>query len=452
MALLAYRGREPVLLAVGLIAVIFSGLYVATGTVHQAWQNLVDGATSPGFADVRTITHSIDCLLSGHDPYIAAACDPWGRLYNYPSIWLHLGVLGISSAFTNVIGLSLIIVTIISLLFLFHTQTVVSGVIVFCALCSPPILFAVERGNTDLVIFSTLVISCTLLSMCGHRTRDLVMSGIIISLTILKIYPVAASSIFAWKRKGYVYSIIVASLAIAALFFTAGLHELKIIAENTPQYTCFSYGGLRAFLGVANAWIHPTEDKVGSFAFDLSAGLVKAGPLPLLTDHLRLVSFALTVAVALAAIYYSLRVSTFIFYFAPALDSTSAHGTIAISCLSIFCFTFMLGSNIDYRLVFLLGVLSAVLRVYDVKRRWSLLIVPGTIVMFFWLSRLSTGLLPFLLYELLDWMLFAGGVAWLAVSLDKRCLVSVKPRIVAPRRDQIRESSQHYRISNYPST
>jgi hypothetical protein len=246
------------------------------------------------------------------------------------------------------------------------------------------------------------------------------MSGIIIALTILKIYPIAASSIFAYKRQGYVYSIIVASVSIAALFLTAGLQELRMITENTPQYTCFAYGGLRVFLGVANAWIHPIESKVGSFAFDSGVGLTKAGPIPLLTGRLRLFSIALTLVVALGAIYSSSRRAKVILNFVPTLEFRSAHGGIAISCLSIFCFTFILGSNIDYRLVFLLGILAFTLQAYDTTRKASFLIVPVTVIIFLWLSRLSVGLVPFLLYELVDWIFFASGIAWLAVSLGNK--------------------------------
>lgn len=364
---------------------------------------------SPSFADLRTITHGIDCLLNGRDPYVVSLCDPWGRVYNYPSIWLHLGNFGISSAATDIIGTIFIVLTIISLLLLFHTETAASAIIVFLASCSPPILFGLERGNVDVFIFSILVIFYSFLSKMGGRSRSLGISCTIILLTVLKIYPIAAAAVFARGRRGYLYAFFTALVAIVALLLTAGGHELKAIAANTPQQTWLSYGELRIFLAARQVWWHQSElgDKVGSLPFDSAAGFA--------SQRFRLMSGVFTLTVAMGSIYLLFRRSKLILNFVPELEPTSARGAIAISCLAIFCFTFMLGSNFDYRLIFLLGVLSGSLHAYDIKRQRSLLIVPGVILIFCWLSFLSIGTLPFLLDELLDWVLFLGGIAWLAV-------------------------------------
>jgi hypothetical protein len=86
-----------------------------------------------------------------------------------------------------------------------------------------------------------------------------------------------------------------------------------------------------------------------------------------------------------------------------------------MSCASVFCFSFLLGANFDYRLVFLLGVLPALLSAYDAEQRTGSLVAAGAIVLFLWVSRVSSHLLvPF---EILDWALFLVGVMWLAQTV-----------------------------------
>lgn len=45
-------------------------------------------AMYPPFADLIGITSAVDSLRVGANPYIINIFDPWGRLFNYPKIWL----------------------------------------------------------------------------------------------------------------------------------------------------------------------------------------------------------------------------------------------------------------------------------------------------------------------------------------------------------------------------
>src|SRR4051812_33626195 len=95
--------RGPVFLGVATIGLILAvGVHFRGGLV-AAWHMIKVPALSPSFADTRTITGPIDCVLAGTDPY-SSTCQPWGQHYNYPIIWLDLRYLGITSRSTDLLG------------------------------------------------------------------------------------------------------------------------------------------------------------------------------------------------------------------------------------------------------------------------------------------------------------------------------------------------------------
>ena len=389
-----WQGRWPVVLAIVAVSAIFTLGWFTTGESDRAWRLLGVPSLFPTFADLRTITHAIDCMRKGLDPYTTGVCDPWGRLYNYPSIWLHLGAIGISSTSTNAIGLIFIGLLCASLLLIYDTGTATSGALAFAAAVSPPILLLLERGNIDVLMFVSLVISAYLMAKRTGLGATLAQSGLIAFLAILKIYPIAGAVVLSHKKLGYFAIALTCVLAAIGMLSVVGPGELNVIALNTPQAIGRSYGDAPIFMAAKDHGLLPAT-------FDAVALRVSAG-----ATALALASIAFTLSLLRADILRGIL---------PVLDSGSARGAVAMSCMSVFCFSFLLGTNFDYRLVFLLGVLPALLDAYDVERRAKCLIVPGAIVLFLWLSRVSLYILvPF---ELLDWSLFVIGVMWLARSI-----------------------------------
>ena len=57
--------------------------YDDSGQRARSWRILRMPATDSTFADTITVTRSIDCLLSGRDPYVVRSFDPWHRVYIY---------------------------------------------------------------------------------------------------------------------------------------------------------------------------------------------------------------------------------------------------------------------------------------------------------------------------------------------------------------------------------
>jgi hypothetical protein len=68
-------GRKLFLLAIALGSIILLCETIIQGDLARAWGTFGVPAMSPTFADMRTITHSIECKENGHNPYLTAECD-----------------------------------------------------------------------------------------------------------------------------------------------------------------------------------------------------------------------------------------------------------------------------------------------------------------------------------------------------------------------------------------
>jgi Glycosyltransferase family 87 len=387
------RSRLPVLAAVAAILVILSLGTHRRGSLGAAWGKLQDDPLTPLFADTRTITHSIDCLLSGQDPYFVRTFDPWHRLYNYPPIWLDARYLGVTSHSSNFIGAMMAFATASTLLLLFKARSWLSAIIIFFAVISRSVLFAVERGNTDQVIFFLLVFGLFLIDRQESRLKPFFKGLLVVLLTVLKIYPVAAVAIFIRHRRGILMAVLTGTLSIAALVLTAG-RRLPVLLGNTPRDSLLSFGAYPFFLVVGDHTLRRTLAIIQSHNSAVQIGAIFLGAL------------AMLVGMACGD-----RLNRFL----PPLDSDRARGCIAIAGLAIFCFAFVSGASYDYRLIFLLGALAYL--VDDMNQGVSLNSLPAAvlIVLLLWKpSYLSS------LGELSDGLVFIMASAWLGNSLLSR--------------------------------
>lgn len=154
-------------------------------------------AMSPSFADLRIITSASECLQQSNWTLISPTCDPWGRPFNYPSLWVKIfSILGLSQIDTAVIGVLQIFL--LSIFFGFwvylgfrslsqHRERNSLFVLVILVVLSPPILLLLERGNIDCWIF----IGLSLVSFLMISGNFFLPIGLLAFLGALKIYPFA---------------------------------------------------------------------------------------------------------------------------------------------------------------------------------------------------------------------------------------------------------------------
>ena len=362
------------------------------GDLHGAWNMIHIPSNTPFFSDTRGFTHAIDCVLHGQDPYTVSTFDPWHRLYNYPPAWLNARYLGITSRSSNLIGILLAVTAICAYLVLFNARTAISALIVLLALTSRCVLLAVERGNTDQAVFFLLVLGFFLIDHQRPELRTRLTTLLITVLTVIKLYPIAAVTVFLDRRRGNLKAAFAGVSAFAALLLTAG-YKLPLVLANTPRDPDTSFGTF-------------------PFFYSLTRHLLPSVAHVILENR----SFAPIAALLLgtASLLAGVALGSKLDRFLPRLRSNHARGAIAIACLSIFCFAFVAGSSYDYRLIYLLGVLAYL--VEDTNRSVSLRSVPAAILILtllwkpFWLSIFG---------ELFDGAVFVMASAWLGNSLSR---------------------------------
>ncbi|MDX2187026.1 MAG: hypothetical protein SFV32_08840 [Opitutaceae bacterium] len=270
------------------------------------------------FADLYVFPSALHELQKGGDPYLSNPTDPWGRPYNYPSTWLTF--MRFPARSIPVLGIALGLSWLAGLLATWGRLSLAQGLIGGAMICSPPVVLALERANTDLVIGILLMASLALLK------RQMTVSTwlVVAAAFVLKLYPGAAFSAFlrmGWKR-GVPY--IAAAAILVSSVVAWRLQELRMIAQNTPSGMVMSFG--------STTWIKATQ------RLQRNRDILRDAEMPS-----RLLALALALGTAAAGFYWRK---------AHVGDQEGLDG-FRISA-SIFLLTFILGGSYLYRLIFLL--------------------------------------------------------------------------------------------------
>ena len=101
----------------------------------------------PSFLDMRSLTSAWECDRRGIDVLPVNPCDPRARPANYPRLWLVPAPLGLGDDDTVWLGVGLAVVFFVSALAVTGPLTVREGLIYGIALCSPAVMFGVERES-----------------------------------------------------------------------------------------------------------------------------------------------------------------------------------------------------------------------------------------------------------------------------------------------------------------
>jgi len=401
------RGKWPVVLSATILLLGLALGTQITGSVAGAWRLMGVPSMTPSFADTSLLTHAIECLQSGHDPYMDKTCDPWGRPYNYPPVWLELSRLSVGPATTKIIGVVIAASTFAAATAILSSGSPVSGALILLTLLSPPILFGIERGNVDLLVFTLLVVGIAATSAAPPRVRTASQALLIIALTVLKIYPVVAASIFLRNGRGWFLSILVAATAAGA-FLWAAYGRIGPILVNTPVNYWLSFGAAPLFIHLREAWVIPGP-VITSAQPALPGDIPGSGLIRWIASATAL-GWALVLVLGRLYFFGSRHVFERLL---PTLKQGETAGDIAVACLSVFIFCFLLGSNFNYRLIFLLGAMPVMLQHFESRPAVRTLLAPTAVVTLLWLSPLYWSYLN----EVVDWLVFSGAVTWLAANL-----------------------------------
>jgi len=313
-------------------------------------KSIVPLALYPPFADLITITGSVDCLRAGLDPYVYSGFDPWGRLYNYPKIWLTIfNFLGIDRSATNVVGILYILlfyITTLPLLGRFMKRPRMDRIfLLLLFILSPLVLLLLERGNSDILIYVLVLVSVYYvrrLSFIRQDIRICLAYGLIVLAGILKIYPVFLLLLLFFEKISVRQRLIILSFSLVILcaYFSFTFDDLLFISRNTPKDETISYG--------KNVLLQ-----------NYFSGRL-----------LILISNGLLLSVFFAAWYVSSKYSKSLNHL---LETETGSGSSALLLFTagglIYAGTFFIGNNYDYRLVFLLLTLPLLLRLFDGNKK-----------------------------------------------------------------------------------
>ncbi|WP_238321957.1 hypothetical protein [Komagataeibacter europaeus] len=189
------------------------------------------------FVDTDTVLSAIRCINRGVDVYVSNPCDVLERVYDYSPLWTVLAEFPMTPAWLPPIGMGVDIAFFLSLLLLpvgrswRNTRWIAAGIV------SSATLFAVERGNNDLVLFVLAVCAATL--VCRSGACRLLAYGFALLAGLLKYYPMTLMLIATRERPGRFVAVGVASVVAVAVFAAVTWHDLVRALALIPTGSYF---------------------------------------------------------------------------------------------------------------------------------------------------------------------------------------------------------------------
>jgi hypothetical protein len=363
----------------------------ASGRLVEAWSRLGVPALEPTFADTRAYTSGWECTRDGIDVFAANPCDPWGRALVPPRLPESLAFLGLGESSTVPLALAAIALFALSVLVVAGPISRVDAVVYAAIVFSPSLLLGVERGNTDLIIFSLLTLVLVTVRHPSAWMRAVSYAALVLA-AMVKLYPLFAGIVL--LRQGLRRAVVggAAVLVPFGVYMLATLDDLRLVVENMKRATLLSYGA-----GIGGDGLES--------AFGLGSGAATA------------VVVAGVIAMVVAAFWLAVRIG------GPAPEPNDKREARALDAFwmgtGVYLGTFLVGHNFDYKLVALVLTVPQLLRWARSPQPamphagWALLALVATL----WLSA-SVPVVPglsdawidaqsrFPFDELLNWFLF----------------------------------------------
>jgi hypothetical protein len=222
---------DPLIPAIGFVLLVGMASLYATGSnlyrqVLSYW--MVTPWDHP-FIDTAAIPLFIRCWhehgLVVYTEAAWAACGVGPLIYS--PLWLRLWFIPTDPAWTNWLGLSLVLAFLLSLGLLPQSRRSGARAITILATFSGLPLFAMERANVDLIIFVVAV--CMARCLAGTFSRRTLGYGLMLLCGLLKFYPLVALVLILRERLMALTALVVAMAAIVAASSLYFLPELRLL-------------------------------------------------------------------------------------------------------------------------------------------------------------------------------------------------------------------------------
>jgi len=155
------------------------------------WNAVGIGGNEVPFLDLYGSLAAGELAHHGGNPFISNTLDYYNRPHVYTTWWLITGDWGLTRADSKWLGLLLIGLTLVTTVALNRPSKPHEFILTAIFLCSPAILFAINRGNNDLVVF--IIMSCALGLIRSKKSIIRILGFALLAIcTVLKYYPIAA--------------------------------------------------------------------------------------------------------------------------------------------------------------------------------------------------------------------------------------------------------------------
>ena len=377
--------------SLGILITVFGLLFLFYG-YDKTWKLWNIPTMSPCFADTRVITAGAEACAKGLDPMVNNIGDPWNRKLNYPRVCQLLYAIGVNQEHTAYLGIGLIVLFLAGICLLFPSISNTAVVCIMGALVSPAVLLGVERANTDLLMFFLLAVS-----VVAVKRRHLLSTALILFGFILKLYPIFGLMVLLRKKRSIFIVSSAVSIVFALLYAFIKFEEILTISQVTQKGTLISYG-LRVF------WTSVRHD------------------YPAMGMYAKILSYLAALSSLVYAFTALLRTDV------PQKDKDLRYLDSFRAGSAIYLGTFMLGSNWDYRLMFLICTIPQLLSWANctsrsVSRISRITLFALYMSMWYLLITRSAPYIPhgsyliFLLDETCNWLVFAGLLYLLFLSM-----------------------------------
>jgi hypothetical protein len=295
------------------------------------------GEPDTPFLDLANIPAAVRCHAAGFDVLQTNPCDPLGRTLSYSPLWLDVVPDVLSPQYLWVIGITLDLLFIITIAFACRPSYPTDLAILLAAGLSTSVVFALQRGNVDLVIFIFLTLATAL---WGGAALSRVFAYILfLVMGLLKYYPLVLIVTVARERIAtalLALTVFVAALAVFVCYYgSAVLVTLQHIAQ--PSYFFGDAFGIQNVPGVVTTF------------------LALGGVTPQVAST---IAFACVIILYLGTVTVVLR---HLSVAGPVINWDCFDARLSIVGSTLIGGCFILGQNVNYRAIFLLMVLPTML-------------------------------------------------------------------------------------------
>ena len=324
-------------LIVFVLACLAIGVTILLNGWTAAWYALHVPTLSPPFADMRTVQGALVSAAQGFNPQLKNPGDPWGRVLNYPIIWFWIAKffqLDIENNFLVFIGVYILAYLISCFMLLRKT----SSLYLLVAMFSGASLLAVERGNNDILAF---VLVFAAISYAQGYWRGF----FILLAAVLKVYPAFLAVSLVKKPK-----ILILLVLILAVYFLFNIGELQILQAGNTALT-------------------DPAAVFASYGFATNMQIFRQFFMPGQSDPTYTIIKVVFIILSLGLIALISRVKS--------LNPSSDEGyktDLFIAGGTVFSCTYLITSNWDYRLIFLLLCIPLILSIKGRFLRHAILI------------------------------------------------------------------------------